>query len=501
MRITQSLALLLTLLVCQAGAQTTNLAIRPVTLEECLQLALQHNLDVQIERLEPEVARFTLSASYGIYDPTFKFFARNDFASNPIQQDWKKGTLDKEYELDTDSMGSGIIGRLPTGMTYGLNGGVDYLHGNSAFPWGWYSTNETDAAWTLTLKQPLLKDAWVDADRLKIKVNKKNLKIAELALRQEIINTVTKVQVAYYELNFRREKLKVEEKALELARQLLKENRRRVEVGTLTKLDEMHTASLVATLESDVVSARQALAEQQNVLKTLIHDDFKAWAGMTLDPSEPLTAVPVSFNRAESWQKAMLQRPDLLQFRLDLEKRDLMVSYRFNQLFPSVDVFGSYGARGVRPTFDLAAGDVGDITNPAYSYGVVLSVPLGSYAERKNYKASQAARKQGALRLKKFEQDILAQVEDAGLLVESAYQRLGSTRKAREYTEAAVAAEQEKLENGESTSYFLLQFQRDLVSARSAEIRALADYNKAVAQLSFSEGTTLEQRHIQVEIK
>jgi outer membrane protein TolC len=76
-----------------------------------------------------------------------------------------------------------------------------------------------------------------------------------------------------------------------------------------------------------------------------------------------------------------------------------------------------------------------------------------------------------------------------------------STKQARLYAEAALEAEQKKLENGKSTSFFVLQLQSDLTAARSAEIGALADYNKSLAQLALAEGATLERHRLQVGVK
>jgi outer membrane protein TolC len=74
-------------------------------------------------------------------------------------------------------------------------------------------------------------------------------------------------------------------------------------------------------------------------------------------------------------------------------------------------------------------------------------------------------------------------------------------REARIYAEAALEAEQKKLENGKSTSFVVLQLTKDLTTARSAEIRALADYNQALADAALQEGTTLDRRHIKLEWK
>jgi len=47
----------------------------------------------------------------------------------------------------------------------------------------------------------------------------------------------------------------------------------------------------------------------------------------------------------------------------------------------------------------------------------------------------------------------------------------------------------------------VLSLQRNLTSARSEEIRALTEYNRALAQLALAEGSTLDRNRIKLEIK
>ena len=93
----------------------------------------------------------------------------------------------------------------------------------------------------------------------------------------------------------------------------------------------------------------------------------------------------------------------------------------------------------------------------------------------------------------------MIQIDDAVKLIRSSFERVEATRAARAFAQEALAAEQKKLENGKSTSFFVLQFQRDLTVRRSEEIRALADYNNSVALLATREGTTLERHGIVVK--
>src|SRR5690606_24897163 len=114
---------------------------------------------------------------------------------------------------------------------------------------------------------------------------------------------------------------------------------------------------------------------------------------------------------------------------------------------------------------------------------------------------TKAEKEQTLLVLKRLEQGILMEIENAVDLAKTNFERVDATRQARLYAEAALEAEQKKLENGKSTSFIVLQLQRDLTTARSAEIRALADYNKALAQLAFSEGTVFERNRLSVNVK
>lgn len=480
---------------------------RPVSLAECLQLALQHNLQLQIARQQPELARFTLSGDYGVYDPVLRVNAGHTYDNEPLDLDPKKAGLDSPYRQAGEYFGSGLRGMLPTGLSYDLTGSGQSLmtdtlvynnNGTPAYP---RHTNQADVAAALTLRQPLLKDFWIDQPRYEIQVNKKNLKIAELALLQQMMNIVTKTEVAYYDLTLAREEIGVQEMALAQARQLLAEDQRRVQMGMLPPAGEQDAAAQVATAQANLLAAQFAFASQQNVLKGLIGDDFRRWADVRLDPSDTLEAVETPLQRRECWDLALAQRPDIRQFRLELEKNNLQVRYRFNQLFPSLDVVGSVGGRAVDSTFGAAFDQLGDFSNPRYSYGVVLSYPLSNRAARNAYRASETERTTAELRLKQLEQDILIQVDDAVNFVETAFRRVSATRQARTYAEAALAAERRKLQNGESTSFIVLEMLNRLTASRGVESRALTDYHKALAQLAFAEGSSLERNRLEVKFK
>jgi outer membrane protein TolC len=179
-----------------------------------------------------------------------------------------------------------------------------------------------------------------------------------------------------------------------------------------------------------------------------------------------------------------------------------MVRFRFNQLFPSLDLVGGYGGLGSDVNSGGAAlGDAFSFRNPEYSYGIVATFPLANIAARGSYRASKEAKQIAELELRKAEQDILLQISDLINRVDSRFSQVASTRQARTYADQALEAETKKFQNGFSTSFVVLQYQEILTSARSAEIDAMVDYNKILAQLAFAEGTILERHHISLAVR
>ncbi len=481
------------LLTTRVPAETNQ--VRSLTLQEAIQLALQNNLDVQIERFRPEIEQFGLNSIYGAYDPKLSARVVKSFRSSPGGFDSTTGLQRTPNETDLESYDVGVIGALPTGLTYDIGGNLNRSSGNTIN--GFQYRPDT----SINLAQPLLKNFWIDATRQQISVNRKTLKISELGVRWKIMEVVNRTEQAYYDLIFAMENVRVQEKALELAERLLAENKRRVEVGALAPLDEKQAEAQAAGRRADLLSARRNLQAQQNLLKGLMTVSYRDWHGVDIQPVEKLVAVPEKFDLIESWRRGMTQRPDLLQSRVDIERRDIVLKYERNQLFPQLDLIGSYGRNGLDRHFGAALEDIRTESNPSYSYGILFSIPLSNRGPRNLYRASKAEKEQSLLVLKRLEQNILVQIEDSVDLAQTNFERIDATRRARLYAEAALDAEQKKLENGKSTSFVILQLQRDLTTARSEEIRALADYNKALAQLAFNEGTVFERNNLSIEVK
>jgi len=488
---------------CAAGAPVAEAQGLPpeqtrlLTIEEVVQMALTNNLDIMISRLNPVIDQFAIHGLYGVYEPSFSMSAVHNYDDIPGGVLTQAGLVFGSTEESINSYTPGLTGMLPTGLTYNFTGPIS-------------RQNISDASGTLTdytsspgvtLSQPLLKNLWIDSARYQILLSKKTLKMDQLALRFQIMTVINNIKTAYYNLIFARQNVEVEKAAVELAQETTREDEQRVKVGALAPLDQKQAEAQAASAESDLLTAETSLALQENVLKGLLAFRLGQWTGVKPVPTEQLLAVPENPDLQECWRAGLNKRPDYLQAKVSVEKQHVTIKYSFNQLFPELDVLGSYGRNATTMTFSQNLDTIRQGNYPYYSYGLALTVPLGNSGARYNYKSAKAGLEQLLLQLKKVESTVVLAIDNDVKTVRADLLKVDSTRKARLYAAEALQAEQTKLEHGKSTSFVVLQLQNNLTTARSAEIRALADYNIALEQLAFDDGTTLERNRIDLQVR
>ena len=215
-----------------------------MSLQDCIQQALQHNFDVQIERYNPQISLYNLNAAYGGYDPTFNISGQHnyDVVAEPFQSEFYQPYPGHEYPTRTASIPASR-GTLPCGIAiqfqrqhFGtISGHQAGLPFESSF-----------GGIGVTLTQPLLKNFWIDSTRLNIRVAKNRLKYSEQGVRQQLITSVTAVINAYYELIFAQQNVQVQQQALDLAQTQLDQDNQRVQIGTLAILSVQQDESQVA---------------------------------------------------------------------------------------------------------------------------------------------------------------------------------------------------------------------------------------------------------------
>ena len=468
---------------------------RELSLQECIDLTIKNNIELQIDRYSPEISRYNLKAAYGAYDPTAFFSGQHTHSeSGPtfLGTNIIGGTLS-----DRDSFNTTLTGLSPWGLQYQLFGNTSDTVQNNGFS----LRRNAGATAGITLTQPLLRNFWIDNSRLVIRIDKNRLKYNEYALKLQLMQTLTALEQAYYDLIYAREAVHVQELAAEASDRLVMENKKKLQVGALAELDLASAEAQAAQDRAHIIQAKSVLGTQERKLKLYITDHIDKWADIGIVPTGTLTAPKREFNRQNSWRKALESRPDYQQAKLDAEQAGIQLKYDFNQMFPELDVLGSFGYNGSGTEFSGALFDIQQRDLPTWAIGGQISMPLTDTGPRNTYKAQKISLQQFVLLVKKSERDILISIDnDIGTLLAD-YDSVQATHAQRLYEEQALDAENKKLENGKSTTYQVLLVQRDLTNARGAEIQALDKYNFDLAQLSLDEGTTLERLNIDFEVK
>ena len=496
-------------------ANATEIPSGPVTLEQCIQIALENNLGVRISNYQPRLATLNLQGSYGAYDPRFNWGATDSFRESKGRENPLEFTIPTSK---TDSFRSnyGLGGILlpSTGMRYSLGFNASETTGTSAsdFPFGSYGTG-----FFASLTQPLLRGAWIDGTRMSIKLNKQQIENSSFIVIRQITQTVSSVELAYYSLIASRENVKVAEETLALTEKNFSNQKRRAEVGTLAKSQLPVLEAELFSQKAQLLSVQNGFADSVNTLRRLLTDDFASAQDKELTTIGELNPVQTVFNRADSWDKALNQRPEILQSKISLENADIRLKYNKNQLYPQLDLRATYGLSGsdnailqfrdkkpyiARPaSFSNAFSDVRGTDYPNYSIGLSFSIPIPNRSARASYKTAQVQKEQAVLQHKDLEQSIMVEIDRLIRDAEYRFEQISVTRQARLSSELALQHETKRYDEGAIENYQVLQAQRDLTNRRYSEINAKVQYLTALSRLAQAEGSTLDNNNINVEFE
>jgi outer membrane protein TolC len=492
----------------QAQTQTPTATDKRLALREVLETALLNNRQLQIEQINQEIAYLTLKAAYGAYDPLLASRVHTEKATETGGIDPANFSADAVFSAESEVATFGLTGLLPTGLTYNIGGNYAHSEGQRNF----LNFDSYKVGSGIYVEQPLLKNLWIDQPRWVIQVNKKNLKISEMGVRFIAMGVINLAQQGYYDLVYASDYIRIQQDLMSTRARFLQGIQRQIELGTLTKLEEKLAQSQNAGLQTDVIGASNVIAQASNNLRTLMGVTATNWTQEALVPSDYLLMLPEALDLQSSWQTGIQKRPDYAQLAINLERADITTRYRKNQLFPELNLFGSYALKGSdaiqafafdepKANLDLAMDQLKRRDAPNSSVGLLFSIPITSTAERANFKASKEARKQAEVMLKQKEELILREISDAIDLARFSYSRAEAARDATRYAEDALKAEEQRLQGGTGSVFFVLQAQTDVARARGAELAAKRDYNKALTQLYFTEGSLLERHALEIRVR
>jgi HAE1 family hydrophobic/amphiphilic exporter-1 len=366
-----------------------------------------------------------------------------------------------------------------------------------------------------TYTQPLMRNLGIDNNRRQIEIAKKNLSMSDAQFRQKAIDVIALVEQAYWNLAFALRNLSVQIDAVKQARLQLESNQRQVEKGVLAPIDIVAATAQITNYEQLVYSAQEEVTRAENSLKTLMLADRTApqWS-RSLTPISPIALEPPKIGLVIATTEALKNRPEIAQLESSAAINKIEQDYFRNQTKPQIDLVGSYTSQGLAGTVtpngtgrvpeNLIGGYGTSIGNliaqdyPSYRFGVTIQLPWGNNVAEANYGRSLVQEERIANQRAQTEQVIEAEVRNALQALRSAEARLASAIASRQAAEDLAASEERQFRSGTTTFYLVQQRQNNLLAARSLELRAQTDLNKAISEFQRATGTTLSANNVTV---
>jgi HAE1 family hydrophobic/amphiphilic exporter-1 len=482
---------------------------RRLSIDEAVALALEQNVDLQVDRIDPQIQDYSISVARSGWTPIFFSNVTNRSATNP-PTDIFGGQQRSAITNENLTSVVGVQQALPFGGgTYTANWNSGRASTNNIFTTFDPQLNSQIA---LNYQQPLLRNFKIDNTRQQVLVSRKNREISEVQLQQSIAVTTRNVKNAYWDLVFAINNLAVQRQSLELAQRSFRDNRARVEIGTMAPLDIVQAEAEVAQREEGVILAEASISRAEDVLRALISnpvDQPQFWT-MRLEPVDQAEFRPVAVDVDAAVRNALGSRTDLITTRKQIESTDISIRYFRNQSMPDVNAVVNYSAIGLAGTnFQLtdefpprrqsetrraywgALGDVFGSDFPTWSVQLQVNYPIGASNAEANLARARLQNTQAQKQLQSSELQVATQVRNFARNVTTNSKRVEATRASRALAEKRLEAEEKKFQAGMTSSFQVIQAQRDLSQARNSELQAIIDYLKSVVDFETAQQSPL----------
>ena len=307
---------------------------------------------------------------------------------------------------------------------------------------------------------------------------------------QAVLDVVFLVQERYWDMVFRLQDLDARRESQKLAEDFLAENKIRVELGTLAPIELVQAETQVKLREEDVILAEAAVREAQDALKEVMNipDMLGSW-NIRLKPTDQPTFEPMPTPVVEDkLREALIQRPDIIESNLSIESREIARKEAINQRLPKLNLEGRGNLNSFGKDVGQGLEDLSEINGYQWVFGLHFEYPLGNRAARNNLQRRNLELRQAMVAQRRLKLAIVREVRQAVRGIETASKRVEVTRAALKLARTQLEAEQEKFRLGLSTSFRVLEFQRELTDARSSETQALSDYNVELGRLDLRTG-------------
>ncbi len=511
----------------------------PLALRDAVEKGLQNGLALEVQRYGPYIANEVLASAWGAYDPELYSDYQYSSTDTPVAS---LLTFPNSSILERDlTAEAGLRGILPfSGTSYGVTYGGRRVQTTDPLS---LLSPEIRTSLVFTVTQPLLRNLIWNQPWTMVKTSQVGSRAAWDEFRRQLMDTVQAIENAYWFLVASEEQLRVANKSLDSAKALLDQTKTQYDVGVVSKVEVIQAEAGVASREVNVIRAKNAyLATQDQLIDLVYGAGLRPKLQFMVEPTDhPSGELKYEVNLDLAVEKAFSERPELAIAHDEVQRQEYLVQYAKSQRWPQLDVVGQYGYQGLtgQPSKDCTIPNFsgtfvpgkttgspcadfipllppGSVPNSAnimdanrdffdgrsglnWSAKGILSIPIGNNTAYHNLERSQLEFRRANAQTKRTEQDIILDVRNAVRNLESAYEGIEASERARIAASEQLRAERIRLEHGESTPFDVLLREEQLVSAERDKIEALRVYQNSATALDRAQGTILQSHSIVIE--
>lgn len=371
---------------------------------------------------------------------------------------------------------------------------------------------------SVTVTQPLLRGRGRAVNLRYLRIANLNSKVSRLLFEQQVLDTIYGTERLYYDLVSLGENVQVQQEALRAALKLRQDDADQVIQGTLAPIELTRVSALASTSEFALIQAQGLYRQQEVILRNqLIRTGSPVFASSFTEivPTDRIVVPPVEekYNLPDLIEQGLARRPDLAQAGIQVQTNRITATTARNQVLPQLNLYANVEVRGSSEVSFEPLGSPGTgapsipqnlalgglRTSTIYQGGVQLTLPV-----RNRIATSDAARdtiqlRESEARNLKLAQEAREEIENGVIAVQTAFAAYVAASKSLDLQLQLLDAERDRLSAGQSTQLLVIQNESYLAQARSTEIAARSNYQKAQISLDHALGTLLEKNNIQLD--
>jgi outer membrane protein len=463
-------------------------AVRPadrivLTLADARASALEANLDLRVQEVNPAIARQTVSAEAGKFEATFRTTYQRERLDPPPGVQFG-GTPDTTFDRFTNT----ITQPLTTG------GQIQVLHN--------VTKNDInipdvfDAVYTdmgITYRQPLLRGFGYQVNTSSIQVARAQSGIADSQSKLTAIRVLANAERDYWQLYAARQLLDIAREQLDLAKKQNVVTEKLVTAGVFTSVEQLVAESGVLVRENAAIQAETNVRVAERDLKRVMQrPDAPVNSRTTLELATEPNPLGLEFDREELADRAVHNRMEIVELTLQLLSESIQRQAQQNATLPSLDLTANLDALGLdtsyRKSMDvLSTNEFGD-----RAVGVALEVPLsGNVTAQAQLRAVELQMMQTRLQQEQVSVQVTQEVYDAIDRVEQDWQRIVATREAEFAAERAYNGQVRLQQAGRQTVTDVLVALQNFGDSKAQAVQAITDYQIAKVDLAVAAGAML----------